>query len=139
MLERFLLKVGRNARTAIVLIFLSLLFTLSRSPAVAQTQPWMDASLPAGYVSTARSIGLQQISPLKERQGLVHWQMRAERSVRPSVDSGQVISIVMGKTAGRAGSLLTETYGLVQSPDISIRPFWWPWLPFIPIRIAVIS
>jgi hypothetical protein len=65
--------------------------------------------------------------------------MRAERKVRPYVDSGQVISIVLGKTARRAGSLLTDTYELVQGPEIRISPFWWPWLPFIPIRIAVVS
>jgi hypothetical protein len=99
----------------------------------------LDASLPAGFVPAAGSITLQEISPLIAGQGIVRWQMRAERSVRPYIDSGQVISIVLGKTARRAGSLLTETYGLAQSPEIRIRPFWWPWLPFIPIRIAVTS
>ena len=97
----------------------------------------LDASLPAGFVPVSRSIVLRDISPPAEGQGIIRWQMRAERSMRPYVDSGQVISVVLGKTAGRAGSLLTETYGLVQSPEIRIRPFWWPWLPFIPIRIAV--
>ena len=97
----------------------------------------MNASLPAGFVPATGAIKMQAISELIQGQGIVRWQMRAERSVRPYIDSGQVISIVLGKTARRAGSLLTETYGLVQSPQINIRPFGWPWLPFIPIRIVV--
>jgi len=99
----------------------------------------LNASLPAGFAPVSGSIRLQEVSPLIEGQGIVRWQMRAERSVRPPLDSGQVISMVLGKTARRAGGLLTETYGLAQSPEIQIRPFWWPWLPFIPIRIAVTS
>jgi hypothetical protein len=99
----------------------------------------LDASLSAGFTPLAGPVALQQVSRPSDGQGLAHWQMRAERKIRPYVDSGQVISIVMGKTAGRAGSLLTDTYGLVQSPEIRISPFWWPWLPFIPIRIAVVS
>lgn len=97
----------------------------------------LDASLPAGFVPVPGPISLQGLTPIAEGQGLVHWQMHAERNVRRSLDSGQAISIVLGKTAQRAGSLLTETYGLVQSPEIRVRPFWWPWLPFIPVRIAV--
>jgi hypothetical protein len=99
----------------------------------------LNASLSAGFAPVPGPVNLQEISPLVERQGTIRWQMRAERRVRPYLDSGQVIFIVLGKTAGRAGSLLTETYGLVQSPEIRIRPLWWPWLPFIPVRIAVTS
>lgn len=97
----------------------------------------MNASLPTRFVPVAGAIKMQVISALIQGQGIVRWQMRAERKVRPFIDSGQVISIVLGKTARRAGSLLTETYGLVQSPEIRISPFGWPWLPFIPMRIAV--
>lgn len=99
----------------------------------------LDASLPSGFVSLPGPILLQQVTAPNEGQELVRWQVRAERTVRPYVDSGRVISIVSGKTAERAGSLLTDTYGLAQSPEIQISPFWWPWLPFIPIRIAVVS
>jgi len=99
----------------------------------------MDASLPAGFVPVSGRIALQDISPLVDGRGIVRWQVHAERNVRPSLDAGQVISIVQGKTARRADSLLRDTYGLNQSPEIHIRPFWWPWLPLIPIRIAVTS
>jgi hypothetical protein len=65
--------------------------------------------------------------------------MRAEQLARPRIDAGRVIPIVLGKTARHAGSLLTETLGLAESPQISIRPVWWPWLPFLPLQITVES
>ncbi len=97
----------------------------------------LDASLPAGTIPASGLVNLKVNSALTEGQGVVRWQMFAERSVRPYTDSGQVISVVLGKTARRAASQLTETYGLAQSPQIKISPSWWPWLPFLPIRITV--
>ncbi len=99
----------------------------------------LDASLPAGFVPAGGPIALQALSLPTDGQGVIRWQMRADRSVRPALEPGQVVSLVLGKSAQHASSLLTETYGLVQSPEIRLRPFWWPWLPFIPLRIAVTS
>jgi hypothetical protein len=63
--------------------------------------------------------------------------MLAERSVKPSLDTQEVISYVQGRTVSRASSLLTDTYRLAESPEIKIQPEWWPWLPFLPMRITV--
>ncbi len=97
----------------------------------------LDASLPAGASSVPGPVKVSAASPLFGDGEIVRWQVLAERKVRPSVDAGQVISLVMGKTARRAGSLLTQSLGLEQPPQVSIRPAWWPWLPFLPIRITV--
>jgi len=97
----------------------------------------LDASLPAGSIALPGQIALETLSPPTTGQGVAHWQMRATRNVRSSIDPGQVISLVMGKATGRAGNLLRDTYGLAQVPPIHIQPAWWPWLPFLPIRISV--
>jgi len=97
----------------------------------------LNASLPAGYAVTSGEIDLKPISGFSEGQGIVHWQMRVQRGMRPLLNPGQVSSIVQGKTRGNAENLLTETFGLAQSPQINVSPGWWPWLPFLPIRIAV--
>jgi hypothetical protein len=99
----------------------------------------MDASLVAGSVPVPGTLDYAMASELVESQDIVHWQVRAEQMVRPRIDAGQVIPLVLGKTARRAGSLLTETFGLAESPQISIRPVWWPWLPFLPLQITVES
>lgn len=97
----------------------------------------LDASLPAGTVALPGQIALESLSTPLTSGKLTRWQMRAVRSVRPNIDPGQVISLVIGKAAGRAASLLMEAYGLAQAPQIRMQPTWWPWLPFLPIRISV--
>jgi hypothetical protein len=97
----------------------------------------LNASMPAGYDIASSQVDLKSVSGFSESQGIVHWQMRVQRGMRALLDPGQVSSIVQGKTLGNAGSLLTETFGLAQSPQININPGWWPWLPFLPIRISV--
>jgi hypothetical protein len=63
--------------------------------------------------------------------------MRASRTLHARIDPAQVISIARGQPAGRAQSLLQETFGLESTPQISIQPFFWPWLPSLPFRIKV--
>ena len=95
----------------------------------------LDASLPPGSVPSPGTLTWQSQPPLVETASGVRWQVRAERQARPAIDSGQVISLVTGQTARRAGSLLVETFGLAESPQIRLRPAWWPWLPVLPMQI----
>lgn len=95
------------------------------------------ASLPAGLAPLPGQIEIQPTSQLVLGQGQTRWQMRATRTVRAAIDPGEVISLVLGKTARRAGSQLTERYQLEQPPVIQIQPSGWPWLPFLPLRIVV--
>ncbi len=97
----------------------------------------LNASMPAGFTVASGQIDMKPVSAFAEEQGIVRWQMRAERKMSPVVDAAQVISIVQGKTQKNAQALLTETFGLLQGPQISLHPGWWPWLPFLPIQIAV--
>lgn len=99
----------------------------------------LDASLPPGSTALPGTLTWQSQPPLVETASGARWQMRAERRMRPAIESGQVIFLVTGQTARRAGSLLVETFGLVESPQIRIRPAWWPWLPFLPMQIKVMG
>lgn len=97
----------------------------------------LDASLPAGSLPSSATLTWQSLPPLTETPNGARWQLRAERQARQAIESGQVISLVAGQTARRAGNLLVETFGLPESPQIHIRPVWWPWLPFLPMQIKV--
>ena len=98
----------------------------------------LDASLPAGYDPLAETLTVKPASALFEGpDGNMRWQVDATRVLRARIDPAQVIGLVEGKTAGRAGSLLQETFGLERAPQISIQPFFWPWLPALPFRINV--
>ena len=97
----------------------------------------LNASLPVGYEAASEQIDIKTVKEFFQSKEVVHWQMRIERKMRPVLDAGQVINIVQGRTAGYATDQLTSAFGLTQKPQISIRPAWWPWLPFLPIRITV--
>jgi hypothetical protein len=97
----------------------------------------LSASLPAGFTAGLGDLVLKPISSPIEEQGMARWQMQAEQELHRYIDSEQVIFIALGKTVEKAEIMLAETYNLEDDPNISIRPNWWPWLPFLPFRIAV--
>jgi len=98
----------------------------------------LDASLPVGYEPVTGSLQVSAASPFfGGADGLTRWRMSASRMLRARIDPAQVIAIARGKTAARARGLLQETFGLETAPQISIQPFFWPWLPSLPFRIKV--
>ncbi len=97
----------------------------------------LNASLPAGYMPDVKQINIKAISGFTRVKDVIHWQMSAERKAHTLINPGDVISTVQGKSVNVAGKLLTDTFSLTQAPGIKISPGWWPWLPFLPIRITV--
>jgi hypothetical protein len=97
----------------------------------------LDASLTPGFEAMPGQIDLKVVSTFSENDSIVRWQMLAVRSVKPSLDAQEVTSFVQGKTISQAVNMLTNTYKLAISPEIKIQPVWWPWLPFLPMRITV--
>lgn len=98
----------------------------------------LDASLPAGYELADDVLDVEATSPLfGGASGTTRWHMRASRTLRARIDPKLVISLVQGQTSGHAGELLQQTFGLETPAQISIQPFFWPWLPSLPVRIEV--
>ncbi len=97
----------------------------------------LDASLPPGAEAIPGSLGVQPLSSFFGGEGVVRWQMQASRALRPQLDESEVIALVQGKTARHAAEILQQMLGLAEPPQISIRPVWWLWLPFLPSQIDV--
>jgi hypothetical protein len=98
----------------------------------------LDASLPVNQEALPNTLGVQPVSDLfADVDGIVRWQMRAERQIRPRVEAAQVIALAQGQTVQRASSLIQQTLGLEKPPEISLRPSFWPWLPALPFQITV--
>jgi hypothetical protein len=97
----------------------------------------LDTSLQPGFVVLPGQIRLIMLSAPTQSAGVIRWQMHAERSIHPELNVQDIISIIQGKPVSQAVNLLTNAYGLEKGPQITIRPAWWPWLPFLPVRIAV--
>jgi hypothetical protein len=98
----------------------------------------LDASLPAGYEPLPDTLSIVPDTPLfGGGDGNMRWHARAQRTLRVRIEPEQVVRLAAGKTAAGAGSLLQSTFGLENAPQISIQPFFWPWLPALPFRITV--
>ena len=98
----------------------------------------LDTSIPLRYAAVEDTLKISAVSALFGGvNGLARWRLRASRTLRARIDPAQVISLAQGQTARRAGSLLSETFRLESAPQISIRPFFWPWLPSLPFQIKV--
>jgi hypothetical protein len=94
--------------------------------------------LPAGYDALKDTLVVQPVSALfGGADGNTRWQVEATQTLRARIDPAQVIYLVQGKSVGRAAGLLQETFRLESAPQISIQPFFWPWLPALPFRISV--
>jgi hypothetical protein len=50
-----------------------------------------------------------------------------------------VISLSLGKTVHAAAGVLQQTYGLESAPEIGMTPPGWPWLPWLPVQIRVVT
>ena len=97
----------------------------------------LNASLPAGYIPDVKQININAVSSFTRVKDVIDWKMSAARNAHTLINPWAVISTIQGKSVNSAGQLLTDTFGLTQKPGIKVTPGWWPWLPFLPIRITV--
>jgi hypothetical protein len=98
----------------------------------------LDASLPGGYVPLAATLTIQPDTPLfGGTDGNMRWHAQAARRLQFRIDPARVIWLVQGKTVSGAGITLQQAFGLESAPQISVQPFFWPWLPALPFRISV--
>jgi len=65
--------------------------------------------------------------------------MRVERKIVQQVDLAQVTHLIQGYGSRSAQSRLEDQLPLASSPQISLSPPWWPWVPIVPFRISVVT
>jgi hypothetical protein len=49
----------------------------------------------------------------------------------------RVFSVIRGHDPARAVNELKNVFELRDTPQITMRPSWWKWLPLIPFNISV--
>lgn len=98
----------------------------------------LNAALPEGYVPDAASLTIEPATKLwTDADGVTHWRMSAERRLLRQINPAQAIRLARGLRPDAAGARLRASLALSASPQISLSPAWWPWLPLIPFRITV--
>jgi hypothetical protein len=98
----------------------------------------LNASLPEGFVATSAPLEFETVTPhLTDNDGITRWSVRISRQMERQVDAGKIIPLVQGRSPALATTNLKENLDLADTPDIQLRPEWWPWLPLIPFNITV--
>ena len=102
----------------------------------------LNASLPSGFRAVPASDAVTvkpATKPVVSEDGSARWKMKVERKIIQFVDPAQVTYLIQGYSSGSAQSRLEENLPLASSPQISLSPSWWPWVPIVPFRISVVT
>lgn len=100
----------------------------------------LSASLPSGFSPSSDAVTLKPATkPIISDDGSARWTMRVERKIVQQVDASQVTHLIQGYSSRSAQSRLEEQLPLASSPQISLSPSWWPWVPIVPFRISVVT
>jgi baseplate J-like protein len=102
----------------------------------------LNASLPSGFRAAVSSEALTVkpvTKPLAKDDGSIRWTVRAERRIVQQINNSQVTQLIQGIRPQRVKTLLEKNLPLEDSPQISLSPSWWPWVPIVPFRISVLT
>ena len=100
----------------------------------------LDANLPSGYAATPGTMNIEQLTaPIFDNGVSSFWRIRFSRELQSEPSDEQVISLVLGRRPEYASQLLTDNLSISGTPRFETSPSWWPVIPFVPIRIEVIS
>jgi len=99
----------------------------------------LDAALPQGFSAAPNTLTFQSVTrPVTDAGGATRWQMQAERRLFRSVDTAQVLRLVLGRSPAQAEAVAARIQPFPSPPEVRLTPAWWPWLPLIPLRVQVV-
>ena len=99
----------------------------------------MNASLPSGFRAASGAVTVKPLTnPFLDEEGVLRWNIRAERGITQAFDSLYVTQLVQGLSVKKAQSNLEKNLPHESAPVIQLSPSWWRWVPMLPFRIEVI-
>lgn len=100
----------------------------------------LNARLPEGFIPQAGSLLLTPLDePVISSNGRASWSMLALRRIQAEISPAAAIQLAMGEEPETASQKLAQALPLEKTPQIKLTPDWWPRLPFLPFRIAVVE
>ena len=98
----------------------------------------MDVNIPVGLEPIADGTVVSAAStPTTDAEGVTHWKMQAQRLLRARLEPMTAVELSQGRSLAGATRRLMAALPLDTSPQITVTPRWWPWLPVFPFRISV--
>ena len=100
----------------------------------------LDANLPSGYTAIPGSMKVKHLStPIFDNGVTSSWRVQLARALQSEPSREEAINLVLGRKPEQASQLLVENLAISGVPRFETSPTWWPVIPFISIRIDVIS
>jgi hypothetical protein len=101
----------------------------------------LNASLPFDFQPAAngRMTVKPASEPTLEEDGTAKFRILAERRIVQQIDPAQVTRMIQGFGAWNVETKLKENLPLNADPLVQLYPAWWPWMPIVPFRIAVVT
>ena len=98
--------------------------------------PLLDASLPEGYTILPGTLSITTLAePVLDDQEIAHWNLLAQRQLQAVITPEEAVQLARGLPIAEARQLLFDQLPLAGSPEIKTFPSWWPFTPFLPLRI----
>jgi len=100
----------------------------------------MNASIPTDFQALSDAVTVTPLSePFLDSDGVLRWNMRAEREISEVFDKAQVIRLVQGMGVNQAQVNLTDNLPEESDPKLRLTPSFWKWVPLLPFRIDVMT
>jgi hypothetical protein len=100
----------------------------------------LNYNIPTGYSPLMNTLDITSLSnPSLGKDGISRWSIRAARKLQADVPADFSVEMIKGVTVARAMERLSASLPLEEQAKIKIAPNWWPWLPFLTMRIELIK
>ncbi|HQE93367.1 MAG TPA: baseplate J/gp47 family protein [Anaerolineae bacterium] len=93
--------------------------------------------LPEGYTLQDARFEYGEAAEEDVGPGLFTFYVTAHGLATAKIDTEKAMHLIRGKPPEEAATLLMESLPLAQPPMISVKPGWFPFLPFLPIRMVI--
>jgi baseplate J-like protein len=97
----------------------------------------MDAGLQSGYEPVEGTMQIVEVYQSNSGAEISEWQVLAARMVHENWQREDVIRSLLGARPDEVAAVLENEYELDAAPEVQIQPNWWPWLPYLPLRIQL--
>ncbi len=97
----------------------------------------LQAALPAGSLGVPGSQSIELLSDSPDNVAADLLPFRATQQAFVPFDLAAVRRMVRGRSPSEASQLLRRSLSLAAPPSVVLTPAWWPWIPWLDVRIEV--
>lgn len=104
-------------------------------------KPALTGDLPEDYEPlTGSPIEFELLEkPASNLDGTTTLELQVTRKIIKVVDPLIVSNQIKGSTISEAYGILKNEFGTEIDPGVKVTPSWWPWLPIVTLRIAILG